>query len=149
MAAIQPPSVVTRIITAIADDATEDAIRVRAYLDQLGIGAVPEHPEPWLARFLTHIAAALRLRDWERKGYSFHREAGLPDGRQAIRDAVRSLRDPDVNSRELGIAVMSLSLKHFAWSGRRDLGADVALDQPDEEGLLESIADFLWAHRPR
>jgi len=150
MAAIQlPSSVVRNIITALVDDATSDAIRVRAYLDVLGFGAVPENPPPWLARFLLHIAAALRLRSWELQGFCFHREAGLPDGRQAIRDAFRSLRNPDADPTELEIAVMRLSLQRFAWSGQRELGADIALDEPDEEALLEALADFMWAHRPR
>jgi hypothetical protein len=29
------------------------------------------------------------------------------------------------------------------------LGADISVDEVGEEILLEALADFLWAHRPR
>jgi hypothetical protein len=101
------------------------------------------------AGFLLHLAAALRLLSSEAQGFFPHREAGLPEARQAIRDAFLALTDPDADPTELCVAVLRLSVERFAWSGPPDLGADVALDEAPEDALLEALADFLWAHRPR
>jgi hypothetical protein len=35
----------------------------------------------------------------------------------------------------------------FAWRGRAELGADVVLDDPDDEVMLEALARFLRASR--
>lgn len=153
MAAVPPSFAVNdfpaEMVAAVAADAARDADRVGLFLDNLGFRGTPEKPTPMPAGFLFHLAAALRLLGWEGQGFFLHREAGLPEARQAIRDAFRALADSDADSTELSVAVLRLSVERFAWSGLPDLGADVALDEAQEDALLEALADFLWAHRPK
>ena len=44
---------------------------------------------------LLHLGAALRLLQWEEQGFVFHRQVGLPEAHQAIRDAMGSLKAAD------------------------------------------------------
>ncbi len=83
-----------------------DADRVGIFLGALGLGATPNEPRPMPAGFLLHLGAALRLLMWETKGFFFHRDAGLPDARQAIRDAFNSLNSPDADPTELCMAIL-------------------------------------------
>jgi hypothetical protein len=39
--------------------------------------------------------------------------------------------------------------QRLTWAGQRHLGAEVILDAPDEDALVESLAQLLWAHRDR
>jgi hypothetical protein len=137
------------MVTAVAVEATRDADRVGLFLDHLGLEGTPEKPLPLPAGFLLHLGAALRLLTWEAQGFFSHRQAGLPEAQQAIRDAFRSLANPDADPTELCVAVLRLSVDRFAWSGPSDLGADIALDETQEDALLETLADFLWAQRSR
>src|SRR5437588_1115435 len=99
MAAVRPSFSVhdfpPEMATAVAVAAARDAERVGLFLGHLGIGGTPEQPRPMPAGFLLHLGAALRLLAWEAQGFFFHRQAGLPEARVAIRDAFRSLADPD------------------------------------------------------
>jgi hypothetical protein len=45
--------------------------------------------------------------------------------------------------------VFELRMSRFAWVGPTELRADVALDDPDEDVLLEALVDLLWASRLR
>ncbi len=135
------------MIAAVAANAARDADCVGLFLNRLGLGATPERPRPMPARFLLHLGAALRLLVWEAQGFFIHRAAGLPEARQAIRDAFQSLAEPDADPTELCVAVLRLSAERFAWSGPPELGADIALDEAQENALLEALADFLWARR--
>ena len=100
------------------------------------------------ARFLLHLGAALRLLVWEAQGFFIHRAAGLPEARQAIRDAFRSLANPGTDPTELCVTVLRLAVECFAWHGPRDLNADIALDQlADEDAALDALAEYLWAFR--
>ena len=153
MAAVQPSFSVhdfpAEMVAAVAVDAARDADRVGLFLDHLGLGATPEKPRLMPAGFLLHLGVALRLLAWEAQGFFFHREAGLPEARQVIRDAFQWLADPGADPTELCIAVLRLSLERFAWSGLPELGADVALDEAQEDALVEALADFLWARCSR
>jgi hypothetical protein len=127
-----------------------DADRVAVFLNRLGLRATPEKPMPMRAWFLLHLAAALRILEWEAQGFFFHREAGLPNAKQALRDAFITLRDPAAaDPTEFCWSVQCLSLERFAWSGPTDLGADIAMDDVEEDLLLEALADFLWTLNAR
>jgi hypothetical protein len=139
----------SEMVAAVAVDADRDADRVISFLGHLGLRATPEKPLPMPAGFLLHLGAALRLLEWEARGIFVHREAGLPEARQAIRDAFQSLTEPDADPTKLCVAVLRLCVERFAWSGLPELGADVALDEAQEDALLEALADFLWAQRSR
>ena len=137
------------MVTAVEFDASRDADRVILFLNSLGLGASPEKPMSIPGVFLLHLGAALRLLSWEAKDFFFHFAAGLPKARQAIRDAFKSLDNPNADATELCVAILRLSVERFAWSGPTDLGADVSLDEVQEDILLDAMADFLWASRPR
>jgi len=151
MAAIQSSLSISDIpadmVAAVAANAARDADCVELFLNHLGLGATPERPRPMPPGFLLHLGAALRLLSWEAQGFFFHRAAGLPEARQAIRAAFESLAEPDADPTEFCVAVLRLSVERFAWSGPPELGADVALDEAQEDALLEALADFLWARR--
>jgi hypothetical protein len=137
------------MVAAVAGDAARDADRIGLFLEHLGLGATPEKPRLLPAGFLLHVGAALRLLVWEAEGFFGHRQAGLPTAGQAIRDAFRSLADPEANPADLRVAVLRLSIERFAWTGQPELGADIALEEAHEDALLDALADFLWARRPR
>src|SRR3954451_7437938 len=146
------------LIQAVARDAARDADRVGVFLDALGrppAGRRPQDPPLGLpADLLLGLGAALRLLLWEQQGIDAHRQAGLPPGRQALRDVFRAATgqaDPEAagRARTLPYRVLTLFVERFAWAGRPELGADLTLGPADEDALLEGLADFLWAHRPR
>src|SRR5262245_10583053 len=82
------------MVNAVAVDAARDAERVRRFLRLLGLDPAREKLRPIPREFLLHLGAALRLLAWEIKGFFFHREAGLPEARQAIDDAFLLLTSP-------------------------------------------------------
>jgi hypothetical protein len=136
------------IVTAIARDAARDAERVGLFLTQLGLKTTPEKPLALPAGFLCHLGAALRLLEWEGQGFFFHIDAGVPKAQQAIHEAFLSFTESDADPIKLCTAVLRLSVERFSWSGPPELGADIALDEVQEDVLLEALADFLWEHRP-
>jgi hypothetical protein len=132
---------------AAADDAGRDADRVGFFLRAFGLRATPEKPAPLPERFLLHLGAALRLCEWEAQGFFYHRAGGLPEAREALRDAFRSLTEPNADPTGLWRRVVRLSVERFAWHGRRDLDADVAVDDLIDEAALDALAEYLWASR--
>ena len=135
------------LVTAVTVDAARDASRVVFFLDALGLEATPEKPMSLPSRFLLQLGAALRLLDWEAQGFSFHRAVGLPEAREVIRHAFGSLNDSTVDWKDLCVCVLRLSLERFAWHGWRDLAADVAVDDLDDDAALDALAEYLWATR--
>lgn len=136
------------MVNAVAASAARDADAVGFFLRALGLSASPDQPCRLPARFLLHLAAALRLLLWVTQGFFFHQAAGLPSARQAIRDAFQALHNPNADPSEFCVRVVRLSLERFAWNGPRDLYADVALDDLHDESTLDVLAEFLWASRP-
>jgi hypothetical protein len=135
------------MVAAAAEDAGRDADRVGLFLHTLGLRGAPEKPLRLPLGFLPHLGAALRLYQWEAQDFFFHRAAGLPEARQAMRDAVQSLTDPNADPSELCVSVLRLAMERFAWHARRDLDADVALDDLFDDAALDALAEYLWASR--
>jgi len=135
------------MIAAEEFEAAHQAVRVALFLHAVGKEAIPQ--KLITAAFLLHLGMALRLLDWESKEFQFHREAGLPDAHQAIRNAIGALNAPATDPTGFCVAVLRLAMERFAWNGPRELGADIALGEASEENLLNELADFLWRHRPR
>jgi hypothetical protein len=52
---------------------------------------------------------------WEQQGYFFHREAGLPEAQQAIREGFLLLTDLDADPTKLSMAVLRLSVERVGW----------------------------------
>jgi hypothetical protein len=136
------------VVASVVANAQRDADCVDRFLRQLGLAATPKKPVHLPREFLAYLGAALRLLAWERSGLFLHRDVGLPGAQQAIGDALRLLDEPDTNVTSFCVAVTKLSVEHFSWSGLSEIGADVALENADEDVLLEALADFLWTHRP-
>lgn len=143
------------LVRAVALDAARDAESVAHFLDALGKTSVgrwlSQKPVRLPANFLLGLGAALRLLTWEQQGIQVHREAGLPSAREALRDAFHAVTDPEAATRtqRLTARVLRLFVEHFAWNGRLELDAEVTLGEAEEELVLDTLADFLWAHRPR
>jgi hypothetical protein len=135
------------LITAVLADAARDADRVGQFLIALGLRLDPKTPLPLPERFLLQLGAALRLLSWEAEGLFSHRAVGLPDAGEAIREAFQSLHDPDAGPSELCMAVLRLFVERFAWHGRRDLDADVTLDDLTDDAALGALAEYLWTTR--
>jgi hypothetical protein len=94
--------------------------------------------------FLLHIGVAMRLCAWEAQGFSFHRDAGLPAAKEALRHALCS---PDADPSDLGQRVTCVSLENIAWCGLTQLRAEIALDTIDDESAFDALAEFLWSSR--
>ena len=131
------------MVAAAAVDAERQAQWVAQFLGALGEGALPKNRLTW--QFLLHLGAALRLLQWEEQGFVFHRQVGLPEAHQAIRDAMGSLKAADPTG--FCVKVLRLSIERFAWDGPRELGADMALDDWTEDTALDTLAEYLWATR--
>lgn len=136
-------------VAAIILDANRDARRVSLFLNALGLSGTPQKPLALPPNFLLHLGAALHLWEWECQGFFYHADDGLPDARTAIDEAIQSVTDADLKPQydavELSKAVMLLSLRQFAWSGRADLDATIALDGLNEDACLQAIAEFLYS----
>jgi hypothetical protein len=143
----------TGMSTFVAECAEADAVRVGEFLRKSGIAPQQGQSRSLPAAHLLDLGAAMRIAAWEEAGLDVHRQVGLPVARDAIclvlLSPLRANRVPDkaAPNPSLLTAVLRLLIERFAWSGCRDLGAEVVLDSPDEDSLVEAIAQFLWAHR--
>jgi hypothetical protein len=139
------------LLDSLVREAELDAHRVAVFLSVLGIAADPDRPIRLPRGSLLALGAALRLLEWEDNGLNVHRDAGLPPAHQALLDALRSLNsgadDEARGTHHLSRRVVALFAERLAWHGRRELDADVALDELDDEAMLEALAEFLWASR--
>jgi hypothetical protein len=146
-----PPELIARV----AEQATQDADLAAHILTTFGLGPPPGQIRRFPATFLLDLAAASRLLAWEVTGLTLHREAGLPSARDALRDAFRDcavlVADPSAPDpgASLSGAVIALTVDRLAWAGPAHLRAEVLLDTPDEDALVEAMARFLWGHRQR
>jgi hypothetical protein len=136
------------MVNAAVSDAHRAANYVTWFIRHSGLWTSSKNQKPLPANFLLHLGSALQLIAWEAKGISIHRDAGLPDAQQAMRDAFITLNNPAFDPMEFVTAVEGLAVERFSWSSQEELGIDVLLDEPDEEVLLEALADFLWNNLP-
>jgi hypothetical protein len=143
------------LITRLAEQAARDADLALDILTRVGLGPPPGEVRYLPATFLLELGAACRLLAWEVTGLTLHREAGLPSARDALRDAFwgaaalaadPSAPDPGPS---LSRAVFALAVDRLAWAGPAYLRAEVILDSPDEDVMVEAMARFLWDHRRR
>jgi hypothetical protein len=145
------------MVRAAVDCAIEDADMVGTFLrDVCGFPPAPDRRLTVTAEWLLDVGAALRLYFWQQRGIEPRQlDPKLPDFTTALRDLVRQLRpDPGdsltgLASGELSRRVFDAHIEHFSWVSGLELDAPVTLGPADEETVLEALADFLWAARPR
>jgi hypothetical protein len=152
MAATSPSSPAAgepaEFVSFVSASAEADAVRVGEFLRQVGLAPVGEQPTLPPA-LLLDLGAALRFAEWEEAGLDVHRRDGLPDARSGI---LRALTGPgtgptaDLPDYYLHLAVLNLFAHRLAWTGPSALGADVVIDAPDEDDLIEALAHCLLAH---
>jgi hypothetical protein len=139
------------LIESVAANAEAEADRVASFLDRVGLGPLPGGTRRLPSDFLLNLGAALRLRAWEVAGITVHREDGLPTPADAVRRVLADAAAGTVRATTpdpwLSRADFRLSIDRLAWTGRRDLAAEVVIEVPDEDTLVESLAQFLWKHR--
>jgi hypothetical protein len=151
-----PPDIARRYpaeeVRFAADGAEEEAAWVGAFLGAAGF----EPGECGLPLgILLDLGGMARLRAWEAAGLDVHRRAGLPTAHEALSYIIDTItaaaadRAQLARAGRLGRAVFELRMSRFAWVGPTELRADVALDDPDEDVLLEALVDLLWASRLR
>lgn len=134
------------LIAAVRAEAARSADRVAEFIRDLAARGVEVPP---LDRgTLLELAAALTLAVWEGSGLDLHRDAGLPPARLAVRYALATVL-PSVRRLDpmLIAHVVGLFAERMAWHAREELGADVVLDAPDEDALIELMARVAWERR--
>jgi hypothetical protein len=146
-----PPELIARV----TDQATQDAEIVVDLLHAFSLAPSDGSERSFPADFLLELGAAARVLAWEVQGLALLQGGvRLPAGdaiRRVFEDTTRRLRDPSAPAAtlELVYAVFRLSMERLAWTGPRDLQAEIMLDFPDEDALVESLAQILWDNRRR
>jgi hypothetical protein len=150
---------ISELAECLVHDAEYMARLTIRFIDLTGIfppGQPGERPVALPAEFLLELAAVLRIAIWERDHLRDRIAADLPRAQDAYLELLeRAAHRPDsfssaMVSPPLHRRVIDATLRHLAWNGRRDLGADVLLGRPDEgddDIALEAMAEFLWARR--
>jgi hypothetical protein len=144
-----PPDLVARV----GQQADEDADFVIALLRELGLAPPSGETRGFPAGSLLELGAAGRLFAWERRGLDLHRGAGLPSARDALLRVFNldepPSRDPSVADciPVVAAAVFVLTVERLAWTGPRDLRAEILLDIPEGDDHIDATARFLWDNR--
>jgi hypothetical protein len=97
---------------------------------------------------LLNLAAALRLRSWERAGLAARFGAELPSSIDALAAAADcAMETPPATEVRARIprTVFRILLQHFALSGQADLGTDIVVQSQPSNDLLDQVAALLWA----
>lgn len=152
-----PPHITRRYpseqVRFAADGAADEATWVAAFLTAAGFA--PGGTHGFTPGLLLDLGGMTRLRAWEAAGLDVHCQAGLPTAHEALEHVIdvitAAAADPAALARAgaLGRAVFDLRMSRFAWAGPEDFRADIALGTPDEDALIEALADLLWASRLR
>lgn len=139
--------------------AHRDADRLIVFFDKIGLqrhlwarnpGA--EAPEPPAGegamdaarQWLQDVAFALRIADWEARGITSHIAAGLPDSKTAMARAFELQGFPRFSPEErFGARVQLFDARYLARDGGVLIDAEVELGVPDEDALIDSMAEFL------
>jgi hypothetical protein len=147
--AAYPPELIARVTEQATQDAENVAILLQAFSLAPSDGSERSYP----AEFLVEVGVAARVLVSEMHGIGlFQRGVRLTAGDILLRvfeDTTRRLRDPSAPASTLDLvdAVFRLNMERLAWTGPRDLQAEIMLDFPDEDALVESLAQILWNNR--
>ncbi len=145
--ATPPPELLARVV----EQANLDADLTIHVLNAAGLAPLPGQTRFLPRDLLLELGAALRVMVWEIEGLDLPAFT-LPTPQDAIRrafvDAVGRLRDPSYSaSPSLSQTVLQISTYHLAWVGSREFQAEILLDTPDEDALVEAMAQLLWRNR--
>jgi len=136
------------MIASVAEQAARDADLTAHFLQAAGFAPRPGKALRLPGSLLLGLGAAMRLLSWETQGLDLQ-GAGFPTAEDVIlqifEDATRRPLDP--TSPSLCRQVLRFGIERMAWAGPRELGAELLLEFPDEDALVEEMARFLWAHR--
>jgi hypothetical protein len=140
---------VTLFIQAIVLEAATAADGVVKWLDAMGYRPDPKRPLVLDPGLLLLLGAASQLENWERAGLLVHQNRGLPSAAEVFEYALRVMGENSqrVDGSRLGLQVLKLFVREFAWSARQVLGAPVALGSLDEDAALDALAELLWNRR--
>ena len=138
----QPDEFPPDLIAAISDDAARDADRVGQFLHSCGLQGSRDRPLRLPGNILLDLGAALRLLAWEQNGIRVHVDAGLPPAGEVLRDVLQGVTDAltqpfSAAPCTLACRVMALFAERFSWHGRKELNADVTLDECTTKPFLE------------
>ncbi len=145
------------VIEACVREAHLMAELVGEFLEAIGLAPPASErkkkPAEFPRQFLWELGFVLRLWTWERAGIRELLAPDLPTARRALGEFfVRHglvpgpPGDPEPGEK-LSFRVMQVAVGRLALAGREELAADVVVDPPDTGLLLETLADFAWAHR--
>jgi hypothetical protein len=137
---------------AIIGHAERQADLVAAHLEATGdFGSTAKRLPP---AFFLEFAAVLEIGLWEHKGLRRHISVDLPSYDQAADELIARCRKgpkefegPD--STPLSSLVLHVWIDYFAWDGPDTLGAEIVLDEGDEDDddFINLLAEFVWTHR--
>ncbi len=136
------------LIASVSEQAARDADLTAHFLQEVGLVLSPGKAVCLPGSLLLELGAAMRLRSWESDGLDLRR-AGFPTAEDAIlhlfEDATRRPLEP--TPPPLCRQVFRFGIEWMAWAGPREFGAEILLEIPDEDALVEAMARFLWDHR--
>ncbi|HEY2158537.1 MAG TPA: hypothetical protein VGH33_23105 [Isosphaeraceae bacterium] len=145
------------VLEAFVREAHLMADLVAQFLEAIGLAPPASErmkkPAEFPREFLRELGFVLRIDTWERAGIRELLAPDLPTARRALDELfVRHgiihgpPGDPEAGER-LSLRVMQVAVGRLALAGREELNADVVVARPDDALLLETFADFAWAHR--
>ena len=138
-ASIPNHSAIAELTECVIREADLMASLTIAFIDRTGVFPPErrlERPVALPATFLLELAAVLRIAVWECHGLRAQLPSDLPTAEYAYADLLdRAAHRPesfssDLISPPLHRRVMDVTLRYFAWNGRRDWGADVLSRSP-------------------
>jgi hypothetical protein len=142
---------VVRTIMSMLANAEADADRVAALLKGRGrkipgkTATEPKSVHPAAREALLLLAAAIRLRQWERAGLTTR----LPDSLPSAADALDAIGEVAHQSPPSSIPLQVFKNWHqfFAETAPAELRADVLVEPINGAALIEDLAAFLWRAR--
>jgi hypothetical protein len=135
------------IVAAVVFEAQRDSDNVGLFLRRLGVNCTLESVRRCPVEFLRDLGAALRLLVWEHGGHRVHLDAGLPPANEALKSVLLSVGGPNRLPPDFALRVFGLFIDRFTWHARLTFDADVALESLPDDAALDTLAEFLWAHR--
>jgi hypothetical protein len=145
-----PTRAAAAVIVAVTRHAYQQAHLAIAFLKHFGLCDDGQVGLP--IRFLIELTAVLRLGIWERNGLYSLLGSKLPSYREAMGQLLERCKKGRYEfegpaATPLYAQVLLVWVRQFAWDGPELLQADVLVGDPDEDELIDLLAQFVWTHR--